>query len=857
VGTHKDKMFILQLLNVMEQFNLLLKFRLEIFWKERIIALLVTITYLVGNIIELFTKKEAEDPIFIWVIGVLIGVSVVVISMTTLRKFTPVFFNLFIYYANFNLIYAYSKSIETSIESQSFYLLANYVLIVVSSQVLESLGQVALFSLFEVLVFGIVINIHKDANPLLLSYMQLLVFSFVLAGNYLLSMQRIRLTQINSKSGIQFKNLTENARDISALFDKDLNYVYVNKSVFNATGYSVDELVGQSLLGFILETDRGLVQNAIKELIQYPDDRKSVEYKIHTKAGELIWVESIFGNFKNGEGLMATNLIFAETRNIERRKKLEDELQKQLDVEALFLKYSNSLINLQRKQISSEIYKLLSEATPKLDIDTIAVYSLSKDLFRLETAWFNTITDVPINVLNTSVHAQAIVAKIVNKQQTKDQIVHYPALSDDGKNICPLFFKLAIAEDTTTITIVPLVSGNSLIGIAIAINNINTDTGFDSQDTLLKVLGVMISNALSRKATEDKLAEVQNTNEAILKALPDWLYTVNSEGKFTSANLVTNLNPYLTNTNIVGQKFHDVLPDNIATKYMDALFAVIETDSIFSFEYKDVNTQYEGNWFKVIFAPFRYNEYLVIIRDISELKNAQEELESKAQKLQKSNKELEEFAYVVSHDMKQPIRTVISYLNLLEKRYKDKFDADGIDFIQTAIHGANKMNLLVLDILNYSRMDQEIDFNPNLKLGQCFEKVTATLRELIESNGAIVNVGRMPQVSGNETMLSELIQNLIENGIKYNRSEKKEVVAHSIDKGTYWLICIKDNGIGFEQKYADQIFKIFKRLHNDGEFTGSGVGLAICAKAIEKHGGKIWAESEPGKGSSFYFTMPK
>jgi hypothetical protein len=99
---------------------------------------------------------------------------------------------------------------------------------------------------------------------------------------------------------------------------------------------------------------------------------------------------------------------------------------------------------------------------------------LTKNLFRLETAWFNTITDVPINVLNTSVHAQAIVAKIVNKQQTKDQIVHYPALSEDGKNICPLFFKLAVAEDTTTITIVPLVSGNSLIGIAIAINNINT-----------------------------------------------------------------------------------------------------------------------------------------------------------------------------------------------------------------------------------------------------------------------------------------------------------------------------------------------------------------------------------------------
>ncbi len=680
---------------------------------------------------------------------------------------------------------------------------------------------------------------------------------FILTGNYLLSMQRIRLTQINSKSGIQFKNLTENARDISALFDKDLNYIYVNKSVYNATGYAVEELVGQNILAFILDSDRTLVKTALTELAKNLEERKSVEYKIRTKDGRLIWVESIFGNFKNGVGLMAANLIFAETRNIERRKKLESELQKQLEVEALFLKYSNSLINLQRKQISSEIYKLLSEATPKLDIDTIAVYSLSKDLFRLDTAWFNTITDVPINVLNTSVHAQEIVAKIVNKQITKDQIVHYSSLSDDGKNICPLFFKLAVAADDTTITIVPLISGNTLIGIAIAINNINTSIGFDSQDTLLKVLGVMISNALSRKNTEDKLAEVQNTNEAILKALPDWLYMVNSEGKFTSANLVNNLKPYLPNERITGQKFHDVLPDTIATKYMDALFAVIETDTIFSFEYKDVSTPYDGSWFKVIFAPFRYNEYLVIIRDISELKNTQEELEIKAQKLQKSNKELEEFAYVVSHDMKQPIRTVISYLNLLEKRYKDKFDADGIDFIQTAINGANKMNLLVLDILNYSRMDQEIEFNPNLKLGSCFEKVAATLKDLIESSGANVAIGKMPQISGNETMLSELIQNLIENGIKYNRSERKEIVAHSVDKGTYWLICIKDNGIGFEEKYADQIFKIFKRLHNDGEFSGSGVGLAICAKAVEKHGGKIWAESEPGNGSAFYFTMPK
>jgi PAS domain S-box-containing protein len=833
------------------------KFKNEMFWKERFISILLALAYLFGNLIELMTSKVIDDPPLIWIIACLIAFSVVIISFTKYKEYTQTAFTLLIFYVNLHICYVYAQSTDSSNENESFYLLTVYVVFVVSAQAVNNRKELITLSVFQIASLFAFAFYKRNNFPEILNPLSVMQCGFILVGNYLLSLQRIRLTQINSKSGIQFKNLTENARDISALFDKDLNYVYVNKSVYNATGYSVDELVGENILGFIIEADRPIVQNAISELAQNQDERKSVEYKIQTKNGTLIWVESIFGNFKNGEGLMSTNLIFAETRNIERRKRLEDELQKQLDVEALFLKYSNSLINLQRKQISSEIYKLLSEATPKLEIDTIAVYSLTKDLFRLETAWFNTITDVPINVLNTGVTAQEIVTKIVKKQQSKDQIVHYPSQSEDGKNIFPLFFKQAIPDDATTITIVPLVSGNSLIGIAIAINNINTDTGFDSQDTLLKILGVMISNALSRKTTEDKLAEVQNTNEAILKALPDWLYTVNGEGKFTSANLVNNLNPYLANANIEGQKFHDVLPDSIATKYMDALFAVIETDTIFSFEYKDGNTQNEGNWFKVIFAPFRYNEFLVIIRDISELKNAQEELENKAQKLQKSNKELEEFAYVVSHDMKQPIRTVISYLNLLEKRYKDKFDADGIDFIQTAIHGANKMNLLVLDILNYSRMDQEIDFNPSLKLGLCFEKVTAALKELIESSGAIVRIEKMPVVSGNETMLSELIQNLIENGIKYNRSERKEIWAHSIDKGTYWLICIKDNGIGFEQKYADQIFKIFKRLHNDGEFSGSGVGLAICAKAVEKHGGKIWAESEPGRGSTFYFTMPK
>jgi signal transduction histidine kinase len=381
----------------------------------------------------------------------------------------------------------------------------------------------------------------------------------------------------------------------------------------------------------------------------------------------------------------------------------------------------------------------------------------------------------------------------------------------------------------------------------------------DAHDLPISVFGLvgnMVSSAFTRMRTELRLHEAQQTNESILRALPDWLYIINKNGEFTGTNNATTLPDYIPDYGLIGKTFADVMPTEISLSFTEALSQVMETEIAASFEYYD-NTIYKDRFFKAIIAPFKTNEYLVIIRDITDLKQAQIELVSKAKKLELSNKELEEFAYVVSHDMKQPIRTIISYLSLLKKKHMQLLPPEGQEFVNFSIDGANKMSDLIRDILQYSRLDQQLNMEPNISLNNVVGKVRKALNETIVANNAEIICAELPVITGNETMLTELFQNLIENGIKYNKTEKKKVTVEVSESPTEWLFRISDNGIGFDQQYAQQIFKMFKRLHTDGEFQGTGIGLTICQKVVEKHGGQIWAESVKGEGSKFNFTLPK
>ncbi|MDZ7392217.1 MAG: PAS domain S-box protein [candidate division KSB1 bacterium] len=238
------------------------------------------------------------------------------------------------------------------------------------------------------------------------------------------------------------------------------------------------------------------------------------------------------------------------------------------------------------------------------------------------------------------------------------------------------------------------------------------------------------------------------------------------------------------------------------------------------------------------------------------LRKARKELSLRAQALARSNADLEQFAYVASHDLQEPLRMVSSYCQLLANRYKDKLDSDALEFIRFAVDGAQRMQVLINDLLQYSRVTTRgKPFEP-VDLMAVLEDAKANLRFAIEESGAEITSDPLPTVAVDRTQMTQVMQNLLGNAIKF-RNEKPPRIHVGVRRDKkWWEISVRDNGIGFEQKFADRIFGVFQRLHSREQYPGTGIGLAVVKKIVERHGGQIRAESEPGKGSVFTFTLP-
>jgi PAS domain S-box-containing protein len=243
--------------------------------------------------------------------------------------------------------------------------------------------------------------------------------------------------------------------------------------------------------------------------------------------------------------------------------------------------------------------------------------------------------------------------------------------------------------------------------------------------------------------------------------------------------------------------------------------------------------------------------------DITERKQAEEKLRTLNEDLTRSNRELEQFAYIASHDLQEPLRMVSSYTQLLDRRYGEQLDQDAKDFIGFAVDGANRMQRLIQDLLAYSRVTTKGQPLTPLDSHDPLGEAVANLQAAIQENGALVTTDELPRLRGDRGQLVQVFQNLIANAVKFHKPEEPPRIHVSAEcTGTYWTFRVADNGIGIEPKYFDQVFQVFKRLHTRSEYAGTGIGLAICKRTIERHGGRIWVESEPGKGSTFFFTLP-
>jgi PAS domain S-box-containing protein len=248
---------------------------------------------------------------------------------------------------------------------------------------------------------------------------------------------------------------------------------------------------------------------------------------------------------------------------------------------------------------------------------------------------------------------------------------------------------------------------------------------------------------------------------------------------------------------------------------------------------------------------------LLAIEDITERKQVETRLMGVMADLERSNKDLEQFAYVASHDLQEPLRMVSSYTQLLAQHYEGRLDEKAKKFMDYAVDGAFRMQRLINDLLTYSRVGTRGKPLETTDTHALLGEAIINLAALIEEKRAIITNDDLPTVLADTSQLMQVFQNLISNAIKFQGENVPHVHVSVQDKGREWVFSIRDNGIGIERRYADRVFVIFQRLHTRQEYPGTGIGLALCKRIVERHGGRIWFESEPGNGSTFFFTMPK
>ncbi|WP_226481377.1 PAS domain-containing sensor histidine kinase [Natrinema amylolyticum] len=304
-----------------------------------------------------------------------------------------------------------------------------------------------------------------------------------------------------------------------------------------------------------------------------------------------------------------------------------------------------------------------------------------------------------------------------------------------------------------------------------------------------------------------------------------------------------------------GEYFDDVWPDETSDALEPALRAALEGEE------RSVELEYAGREWVIYTVPITDNRGdvfagVTMAYDITERKQYQRKLEETISRLEESNKRLEQFAYAASHDLQEPLRMVSSYLQLIESRYADELDADGEEFLEFAVDGADRMRDMIEGLLAYSRVETQGDPLEPVELDSVLESVLTDLRLQIEETNADIETADLPRVEGDASQLRQVFQNLLSNAIEYSGDDPPRIAVDAERRGSKWTISVRDEGIGIDPDDQDRVFEVFQRLHSREQYSGTGIGLALCQRIIERHDGEIWVDSEPGEGATFSFTLP-
>jgi PAS domain S-box-containing protein len=396
-------------------------------------------------------------------------------------------------------------------------------------------------------------------------------------------------------------------------------------------------------------------------------------------------------------------------------------------------------------------------------------------------------------------------------------------------------------------------------GTELSVDIMLSPVRIDSQDAVI----VTLRDATERVRTEQRLAANESVFKALFEHAPDAIVAVDRTGRIVRANLQTEAMLGYRPVELLGQPIETLVPERFRAKHVGQRQGYTENPANrpMGAGLELTARRKDGSEIAVdiMLSPVQLADdglVISVIRDVTERRKAAASLKERAEELARSNHELEMFAYVASHDLQEPLRAVASSCQVLEKRLGDKLDPDTREFLGFAVDGAKRMRVLIEDLLAFSRISRGGKLLP-MALGDALRRALGNLQMAIDGARAeVVVAGDLPRVLGDVGQLAQVFQNLIGNAVKFRRADATPRIEISATRAAdMWTIRIADNGIGMEPRHFERIFVLFQRLHGREEYPGTGIGLALCKKIVERHGGKIGVESTLGAGSVFTFTL--
>lgn len=623
--------------------------------------------------------------------------------------------------------------------------------------------------------------------------------------------------------------------------------IFVNEAFTNMTGYTSEEVIGKTPR--ILQgpnTDK----EELKKLSHALKTWQTCEITTinYDKYGNEFWSNFAITPVADGSGFY-THWI--STQRDVTHKKIEE--QKRVLINEISIIFNN------QNSLKITLNKLLKKFSELYNYPIMGIWLIDDEAEQLNRV--NYFKKNNINIKFDKSLDKILVPHfnekgkgILGKVWETEKIVKWTTLCNEFDLVSE---KESIDSEMKKITALPLLFNKKFIGTLVIAENEEliryNDKTFFSEEICFHIGAEII-----RKKLEQELSNIFNFS-------PDVVCVTNTTGKFKQINPVGCTLFGYTESELLTKNIVDFVHPEDLKKAKNKLIKLIRREQTVYFENRILTRNGEMKWMAWTSSSTKDKLIYSIGKDITDRKQSENELKilnenllNQTKKLHISNEELEQFAYVASHDLQEPLRMVTSFLTLLEKKYRDKLDEKGIQYINFAVDGAKNMRQIILDLLNFSRVSNEDAGFENFELSDVVKDVCMLQSKLIKEKNATFIIGNLPTLYSVRHYLNQLFQNIISNALKYSREEVPlEIKIDSIEYKTHYQLSVKDNGIGIEKEYFEKIFIIFQRLHDKEEYQGNGMGLAIAKKIMDKLNGRIWVESQPGKGSVFYMIIPK